>query len=68
MELDWAAAGFFWMQVYFPCLSHGIGLDKVPLVMDMKPMVSSMVLQVGYKAGNIEQGHPYRVPALTVSS
>ena len=57
MEIEWASASVFGMQVDLPCLTHRIGLDEVTLVVHVECMVDSMVLEVGDEAGNVDDGH-----------
>ena len=57
MELHGSAAGLLGVQIHLPCLAHGVGLDEVPLVMDVESMIRSVVLQFGNESGHIKQCH-----------
>ena len=62
MQIEWAAAGILWVEIYFPCLAQAVGLHKVPLIMDMESMIGGMILQVGDKAGDVDDGHVVKAP------
>ena len=48
------------MQVDLPDLAQRVGLDEVPLVVHMEPVVDGVVLQVCDVAGDIDGSHNTR--------
>ena len=57
VELERSAAGLLGMQVDLPRLSHGVGLDEVPFVVDVEPVIGCVVLEIGHEAGHIDDCH-----------
>jgi hypothetical protein len=45
------------VQIDLPRLAQRVCLDEVTLVVDMKAVVSGMVLEVGDKAGDVDDRH-----------
>ncbi len=50
------------MEVDLPRLAQGVGLDEVPLVVDVESVVDGMVLQIGDEDWNIDGSHSDRLP------
>ena len=57
MQVERATAPLFGVQVDLPDLAQRIGLDEVPLVVHVKPVVDRMVLQVGDVSGDVNCSH-----------
>jgi hypothetical protein len=55
--IDGTTAGRLGVQINFPRLTEGVGLDKVSLVVNMKAMIYGVVFQVGDKTGHIDGCH-----------
>jgi hypothetical protein len=45
------------VQVDLECLTHRVGLDEMPLIVDVKAVLCGMVLQVGYEPGDVDYCH-----------
>ena len=65
MQVNWAAAGFFGVQIDFPQLPQRIGLHEVSFVVHMEAVIDRMALHVGYKTCDIDdcQCKPSRIAA-----
>src|ERR1700722_4357724 len=48
------------MEVDFPYLTKGVGLDEVPLVVDMESVIDGVILQVRYITGDANGCHSGR--------
>ena len=57
VQVDRPAARLFGMQIDFPQLAQRIGLDEVPLVVHVKPVIDRMALQIAHEAGYIDDRH-----------
>ena len=57
MQVERPAATLLGVQVDLPDLAQGVGLDEVPLVVHVEPVVDGMVLQVGDVAGDVYGSH-----------
>ena len=57
MKVDRTTARLFRVQIYFPQLAQRVGLDEVALVVYVEAVVDRVALQVGDKAGNIDDCH-----------
>jgi hypothetical protein len=42
------------MQVDLPGLPQGVGLDKVPLVMNVESMLHGVFFEIGHETGDID--------------
>jgi hypothetical protein len=62
MKVDGAVASLFWMQVNFPQLAKGIGLNEVSFIVNMESMVHRMALEVCNEPGYINHGHAGTLP------
>jgi len=56
MEVERPAARLLGVEVYLPRLTHRVGFDEVPFVVDVKLMVNGVVFDVGHEAWNIDDG------------
>ena len=57
VEVERAAAALLGVQVDLPDLAQGVGLDEVPLVVHVEPVVDGVVLQVGDVPGDVDGSH-----------
>lgn len=57
MEVDGSVARLLGVKVDLPELAQRVGLDEVPLVVDVKTVVDRMALHVGDESGDIDDGH-----------
>ena len=57
VELDGTAARLLGVQVHLPRLAHGVGLDEVPLVVDVEAVVRGVVLEVRHEPGDVDDCH-----------
>ena len=57
VQVERAAAALLGVQVDLPDLAQRVGLDEVPLVVDVESVVDGMVLQVGDVAGDVDGSH-----------
>ena len=57
MEVQRPTAALFWVKVDLPHLSQRVGLDEVPLVMDVEPVVDGVILELGYVPGDVDGCH-----------
>ena len=57
MQVDGAGAGLLGVQVDLPGLAQRVGLDEVPLVVDVEAVVGGVVLEVGDEPGDVDRGH-----------
>jgi hypothetical protein len=60
------AAPVLGVELHFPDLAQGVGLDEMALVVHVKAMVNRMILEVGHVSGHIDDCH--RKPSLPVGS
>ena len=62
MEIDRTAARLLGVQVDLPELPQRVGLDEVPLVVNMESVIDRLRLDVGDEAGDVNDGHdgPFR--------
>ena len=73
MQVEGAAARLLGVEVDLPGLAQRVGLDEVPLVVHVEPVIDGVVLEVGDEAGHIDDSHglpslPWRNPdAATVA-
>jgi hypothetical protein len=42
------------MEVHLPGLAQRVGLDEVTLVVDVKPVLGCMLLQIGDESGDVD--------------
>jgi hypothetical protein len=59
VEIERAATTVFGVQLYFPYLAEGVGLDEMTLIVNMEPMVDGMILEVGHISGHVDDCHRY---------
>ena len=45
------------MQVHLEELAHRVGLDEVPLVMDVEAVLGGVVLEIGDESGDVDDCH-----------
>jgi hypothetical protein len=57
MQVKGPAAPLLGVQVDLPDLAQGVGLDEVPLVVHVEPVVDGMVLHVCDVPGDINGSH-----------
>ncbi len=57
MQVQRSATPLFGVQVDLPHLPQRVGLDEVPLVVDVKSMVDGVIFQVGHVAGDVDGSH-----------
>ena len=57
VEVERPAARLLRVEVDLPRLAQGVGLDEVPLVVHVEPVVDGVVLEVGDEAGHVDDGH-----------
>jgi thiamine biosynthesis lipoprotein ApbE len=57
VEIKRPSATLLGMEVDFPGLAKGVGLDEMALVVHVEAVVDGMVLQVGHIAGDIDDSH-----------
>ena len=57
VQVERAATGIFGMQLHLPYLAEGVGLDEVPLVVNMEPMVDGVIFEVGHVPGYVDDCH-----------
>jgi hypothetical protein len=57
VKVDRTPAALFGVQIDLPDLPERIGLDEVPLVVDMEAVIDRVVLQVGDVASNVDSCH-----------
>ena len=57
MEVDWAGAGLFRVQVNFPELTQRVGLDEMSFVVHMESAVDGLTLYIGDEPGNVDHCH-----------
>ncbi len=50
------------MKVDLPCLTVGVRLDEMTLVVNMKSMLSDVVFEVGYEALKVYDCHDSSLP------
>ncbi|CAM8633910.1 hypothetical protein MCETE7_00710 [Acidimicrobiia bacterium] len=62
MEIEWAAAGIFRVEVDLPGLTHGIGLDEMSLVVHMEGVVDCVIFEIGYETRYIDNCHVTSLP------
>jgi hypothetical protein len=62
MEVYGACACLLGMQINFPQLAKGIGLNEVSLIMNVKSMIYRMALEVTHKAGYVNNCHARTLP------
>jgi len=58
VEIERAAAAVLGVQLDLPCLAQAVGLDEVPLVVHVEPVVDCVVLDLGDEARDVDDGHP----------
>jgi hypothetical protein len=61
VEVEWATAPIFWVEVDFPDLTERVGLDEMTFVVYVKPMIDRVILELGDIPGNIDSGHASRL-------
>ena len=59
MQVERPAATLLGVQVDLPDLAQRVGLDEVPLVVHVEPVVDGMILQVGDVAGDVDGSHSW---------
>ena len=57
VQVDRPAARLLGVQVDLPQLAQRVGLDEVPLVVDVEPVVDRLALEVGDEAGDVDDCH-----------
>ena len=57
VEIERSPAAFFRVKIDLPDLAQGIGLNEVPLVVDVETVIHRMVLQVSHVSGDVDDGH-----------
>jgi hypothetical protein len=57
VQVERPAAPLLGVQVDLPDLAQGVGLDEVPLVVDVEPVVNGVILQVCDVPGDINGSH-----------
>ncbi len=57
VQVDRAGARLFGVQVDLPQLTQRVGLDEVPFVVDVEPVVDRLALQVGDESGYVDHCH-----------
>ncbi|CAB4609685.1 unannotated protein [freshwater metagenome] len=62
MKIEGAAAGVLGVQVDLPCLTHGVGLDEMALVVHMEGVIDGVILQIGYETRYIDDCHGTSLP------
>jgi hypothetical protein len=66
VEVEGAATAVLGMEFHLPDLAEGVGLDEMPLVVDVKTVVNGVILEIGHVSGHIDDCH--RAISLPVSS
>ena len=62
VQVERAAAGLLGVEVDLPRLAERVGLDEVPLVVHVEPVVDGVVLEVGDEPGDVDDGHDLSLP------
>ena len=62
MQVDRAVTGLFRMEIDFPELTQGVGLDEMPFVVNVEAMVDGMALHVGHEARDVDHCHEATLP------
>jgi hypothetical protein len=62
VQVERPTAGLLGVQVDLPRLPERVGLDEVPLVVDVEPVVDRVVLEVGDEPGDVDGGHGLSLP------
>ncbi len=62
VKIERSTTRIFGVQIDLPCLTHGIRLDEMPLVMDMERMIDSVILEIGYETRDIDDCHGTSLP------
>ena len=57
MEVERATAGLLRVEIDLPRLPERVGLDEVPFVVHVEPVVDGVVLQVGDEPSDVDGGH-----------
>ena len=57
MEVQGTTAGGLRVQVHLEELAHRVGLDEVPLVMDVEAVLGGVVLEIGDESGDVDDCH-----------
>jgi hypothetical protein len=60
VEVERSPAALLGVEVDLPDLAQRVGLDEVPLVVDVEAVVDRMVLQVSHVPGDVDDGHSGR--------
>ena len=65
VQVDRSAARLLGVQVDLPQLAQRVGLDEVPLVVDVEPVIDRLALEVGDEAGDVNDRHRHPLRAGT---
>jgi myo-inositol-1(or 4)-monophosphatase len=57
VKVQRTATALLGMELDLPHLSEGVGLDEVPFVVDVEPMVDGVVFEVGHVPGHVDDCH-----------
>lgn len=57
VKVERAAARCLRVQIDLPGLSHGVGLDEVTLIVNVKAVLDGLVFQAGDVPGEVDDGH-----------
>ena len=57
VQVDRAAARLLGVQVDLPQLAQRVGLDEVPLVVDVEAVIDRLALQIGDESGDVNDRH-----------
>jgi hypothetical protein len=63
MKVKRASTSIFWVEINLVGLSKRIGLDEVPLVVHMEPVVRGVLFEIGNISSDINGGHNFTLPA-----
>ena len=65
VQVDRPAARLLRVQVDLPQLAQRVGLDEVPLVVDVETVIDRLALEVGDEAGDVNDRHRHPLRAGT---
>src|SRR5690606_24481302 len=60
VEIERTATTRLGMEIHLPRLAQRVGLDDVPLVVDMETVIDGVFLEIGNEAGDVD-GHESRL-------
>ena len=56
-------ASIFWMEINFIGLTKRVGLNEVPLIMHVEPMIGGVLFEIGNVSSDVNGGHRRTLPA-----